>query len=419
MAKHRRVVITGVGAITPLGLTASDSWENVIVGKSGVKVIDRFNTDRFRAKIAGLVDLSQDGFNPEKFISKKDIRKMDLFIQYGVAAAAEAINDSNWMPTTEDELDRTGILIGSGIGGLREIESTSVHFHQGISTKVSPFFIPAALTNLVSGHIAMKYGFSGPNSAVSTACSTGTQAVGDATRMIQYGDADVMIAGGTEASITPIGVAGFGAARALSTQYNASPEKASRPWDKDRDGFIMSEGAGIVVLEEYEHARRRNAQIYAEIAGYGMSGDAYHITAPHPEGKGAKSAIKRALNDAGIHPDTIDYINAHGTSTPIGDSIELSTVESIFYDANRKVKMSSTKSSLGHLLGAAGAVEIVLTSLAIQHQVAPPTLNLNNPIDGAKMNLVAHEAQDTKIHHALSNSFAFGGTNASIILKKL
>jgi 3-oxoacyl-[acyl-carrier-protein] synthase II len=415
----RRVVITGIGAITPLGLNVKETWAGIVASKSGIKKIDRFNTERLPSKIAGLIDTSETGFNPHNFIPQKDVKKMDLFIQYAIAAAAEAVQDSGWMPTYQEDLDNTGVLVGSGIGGLREIESSVIHYHSSQTAKVSPFFIPASLINLISGHISIKYGFSGPNNAVVTACSSGAGAIGDATRIIQYGDANVMVAGGSEAAITEIGVAGFSSAKTLSTNYNNSPEKASRPWDKDRDGFVISEGAGIVVLEEYEHAKKRGAKIYAEIVGYGSTGDAYHITSPHPQGRGAKQAIKKALKDASLDPSKIDYINAHGTSTPVGDEIELRAVESMIYDYNNKAKMSSTKSAIGHLLGGTGAVELIFSALAIRDQVAPPTLNLDNPIDDIKINLVPHIAQDTKINYVLSNSFGFGGTNACLIIKKL
>jgi 3-oxoacyl-[acyl-carrier-protein] synthase II len=415
----RRVVITGIGAITPLGLNIKETWSAIVSSKSGIKAIDRFSTERLSSKIGGLVDISANGFAPQNFVHPKDIKKMDLFIQYGVAAAVEAILDSGWTPTDQEDLDRTGVLVGSGIGGLKEIESTVRYYYESDKNKVSPFFIPSSLINLISGHISIKYGFSGPNSSNVTACSSGAGSIGDAARIIQYGDADVMITGGSEAAITEIGVAGFAAAKALSTRYNDAPEKASRPWDKDRDGFVMSEGAGIVVLEEYEHAKKRGAKIYAELVGYGVTGDAYHITSPHPEGRGAKNAMMKALNDAQIEPNKVDYINAHGTSTPVGDEIELRAVESIFADHNKKIKMSSTKSATGHLLGGTGAVELIFSLLSIRDQLAPPTLNLDNPIDNVRINLVPHISQDTKIDYVLTNSFGFGGTNACIVLKKI
>lgn len=414
----RRVVVTGIGAITPLGMSISESWKAILEGKSGVKTISRFNTDRISCKIAGMVDDSpESGFNPENFIQARDVRKMDLFIQYGIGAAVQAIEDSGWLPSDEFERDRTGVILGSGIGGLKMIEETSIAFHQSLDTRVSPYFIPASLINLLSGHVSIKYGFTGPNHAVVTACSTGAHAIGDAARIISYGDADVMIAGGSEAPITPIGAAGFAAAKALSTKYNTTPELASRPWDRDRDGFVMGEGAGVVVLEEYEHAIARGAKIYAELVGYGMTGDAYHITSPHPEGRGAYRAMQNALADAKVTPSQINYINAHGTSTQIGDATELAVVKKLFA-GHDNLLMSSTKSATGHLLGAAGSVELIFSVLAIQNQVAPPTLNLHNPID-TEIDLVPLEAKPAKIDYALSNSFGFGGTNASLVIKKI
>ncbi len=413
----RRVVITGIGLVTPLGIGVKLSWENIIKGLSGIKTITRFDTTNLACKIAGTIN-SED-FNPENFINPRDVHKMDLFIQYGIVAATEAIEDSGWQVKDELSGDRTGLILGSGIGGLGTIEQTSVKFHQENTGKVSPFFIPASLINLLSGHVSIKYGFTGPNQSVVTACSTGTHAIGDAMRMIQYGNVDVMIAGGAEAPVTPAGVAGFVAARTLSTKYNSTPEIASRPWDQDRSGFIMGEGAGVVVLEEYEHAVARNAKIYAEIIGYGSTGDAYHITAPHPEGIGAYKAMSNALKDAKIDASLIDYINAHATSTPVGDIIELMAVQRLFLDANPDIMMSSTKSSIGHLLGATGSVELIFSVLAIQDQIAPPTLNLHTPMAEAKIDLVALEAKKAKINYAISNSFGFGGTNASLVIKKI
>jgi len=416
----RRVVITGIGLVTPLGVGVDTSWSGILEGRSGIKRITGFDVSNLSSKIAGLVDRNpESGFNPENYIPARDVRKMDLFIQYGIGAASAAIDDSGWKPEDEFSKDRTGLILGSGIGGLGMIEETSIKFHQANNGKVSPYFIPASLINLLSGHVAIKYGFTGPNHAVVTACSTGAHAIGDAARIIKYGDADVMIAGGAEAPITPVGVAGFSAAKALSTKYNDSPEISSRPWDQDRDGFVMSEGAGVVVLEEYEHAIARNAKIYAEIVGYGLTGDAYHITSPHPEGRGAYRAMENALKDAKIDPSKIDYINAHGTSTQIGDSIELATVQKLFLNSNPRILMSSTKSAIGHMLGAAGSVELIFSVLAIRDQVAPPTLNLHNPIDGVEIDLVPLEARKAKIDYALSNSFGFGGTNASLIIKRI
>ena len=411
----RRVVVTGFGMVSPLALNAKETWEGIISSKSGIGYTKYFDTSDFKVKISGAVP---ENFNPEDYIEPRDVRKMDLFIQYGMVAATEAIAHSGLMENVNDELrSRTGVILGSGIGGLRAIEKTAVDFHQHQS-KVSPFFIPSSLINLTSGHVAIKYGFTGPNHSVVTACTTGAHAVGDASRMIKYGDADVMIAGSSEAAITPIGVSGFASAKTLSTNFNDSPEKASRPWDVDRDGFVIAEGAGVVVLEELEHAKKRGATIYAEIIGYGMSGDAFHITSPHPEGLGAQAAMNRALADARVSPSSIDYVNAHGTSTPIGDSIELNAVQKIFYDANPKIMMSSTKSSTGHLLGAAGSVEAIFTILAINDKIAPPTLNLDNPEPGALIDLVPHKAKQANIKIAMSNSFGFGGTNASLVISQ-
>jgi len=408
----RRVVITGIGIINSLGLNAKDSWSGILSGKSGIKNITSFDASKMPCKIASTVP----EFNPEDYIPARDVRKMDRFIQFGIAAATEAVEDSGWKPEDDIDKERTGVLLGSGIGGLGTIEETSIELRQSERGKVSPYFIPASLVNLISGHVSIKYGFAGPNSAVSTACSTGAHAIGDAARMIKYGDADVMIAGGAEATVTPVGVAGFAAARALAIDFNDNPTDASRPWDQGHAGFVMGEGAGVVVIEEYEHAVKRGANIYAEIVGYGLTGDAFHITSPN--GRGAFRAMENALKDAKVNTDQVDYINAHGTSTKIGDAIELTAVQTLF-DGNASVKMSSTKSAIGHLLGAAGSTEAIFTALAIRDQVAPPTLNLHNPIAEAKMNLVPLTAQETKIEYALSNSFGFGGTNASLLLRKV
>ncbi len=423
MVSTRRVVITGIGAVTPLGLNAKDSWEGIISNKSGIGHITRFDYKELPCHIAG----ETKGFDAEDYIPAKEIKKMDRFIHLGIAAAIEAVEDSDWKPDAQDDKDRTGVMLGSGIGGLGTIEYTSAEFHDAPAKefvhnkklgagKTSPFYIPAALINLLSGHVSIKYGFSGPNSAVSTACSTGAHAIGDAARMIKYGDADVMIAGGAESPITHTGIAGFAAARALATNFNDNPTEASRPWDKAHSGFVMGEGAGVVVLEEYEHAKKRGAKIYAEIAGYGLTGDAYHMTSPN--GRGAYRAMENALKDANATPDQIGYINAHGTSTKLGDSIELESVQKLF-SSNKNIAMSSTKSSIGHLLGAAGSVEAIFTALAIRDQIAPPTLNLHDPIDGVEIDLVPLKAKEMKIDYALTNSFGFGGTNASIILKKV
>lgn len=410
----RRVVVTGLGALTSVGLDTKSTWDSITSGKTGIKKIETFDPSNFTCHIAGEIGSK---FDPAKYIEPRDIKKMDLFIQYGYAAAIEAVQDSGWMPEDEQSRRRTGVLLGSGIGGLKNIEKNSIELNEG--KKISPFFIVSSLINLLSGFVSIKYGFRGPNHSVVTACATGSHAVGDGARMIKYGDADVMVVGGAEAAITPIGVGGFAAARALSTGYNDSPEKACRPWDKARDGFVMGEGAGVLVLEEYEHAKKRGAKIYAEIVGYGMAGDANHITAPHPDGIGATYAMENALNDAKVNPSDIDYINAHATSTPVGDEIELRAVEKMFADANPKLMMSATKSMTGHLLGAAGAIEAVFTALSIKDQIAPPTLNLEDPIDGNRIDLVPHQAKDCSINYAVTNSFGFGGTNVSLVMKKV
>lgn len=415
----RRVVITGLGLVTPLGNGKDTTWRNLLASKSGIDKISGFDIEGLSAQIAGQVpgDPSQEGyFNPDLYVSSKDQKKMDRFILFAVAAADQAVADSGWVPQTEEDKERTGVIIGSGIGGLPEIDRTSLTLASAGPRRVSPFFIPAALINLASGHVSIKHGFKGPNHAVVTACSTGAHAIGDASRMIMFGDADVMVAGGTEAAVCRIGVAGFAAARALSTR-NDEPQRASRPWDKDRDGFVMGEGAGIVVLEEYEHAKKRGATIYAEVLGYGMSGDAYHITAP--SGDGAVRSMLMALKNAKISPEKIDYINAHGTSTPVGDVMEINAVKTVFKDHANKLSMSSTKSSIGHLLGAAGSVEAIFTALALRDQVAPPTLNLDNPDEGCDIDLVPHQAKERSINYALTNSFGFGGTNASLVLGKI
>jgi 3-oxoacyl-[acyl-carrier-protein] synthase II len=392
----------------------------LLAGRSGIGSIQSFDTSDLPAKIAGQVPRGETAsglFNPDDWIPPKDQRRMDDFIIYGLAAAVQAIADSGWKPEGEEDRCRTGVLIGSGIGGLPEIARTASIVERGQSRKVSPFFIPASLINLVSGHVSIRHGFKGPNHAVVTACSTGAHAIGDAARLIMWDDADVMVAGGAEAAVCRIGMAGFCAARALATKFNDTPEKASRPWDKDRDGFVMGDGAGIVVLEEYEHAKKRGAKIYAEVIGYGLSGDAHHITAPAADGDGAQRCMKMALKRAKMNPDEIDYVNAHGTSTPLGDEIELNAVKKVFGDAAYKISMSSTKSSIGHLLGAAGAVEAIYSILAINHGVAPPTLNLDNPSDGCDIDLVPHQPKERPIRAALSNSFGFGGTNASLVFK--
>jgi len=412
----RRVVVTGLGLVTSLGSGVEANWERLIKGQSGIRAIQSFDVSDLPAKIAGQVPKGETGaglFNPDDWVSPKDQRRMDDFIVYGLAAAVQAIEDSGWKPEDEDSKCRTGVLIGSGIGGLPEISKSAVVVESGQARRLSPFFIPASLINLVSGHVSIRYGFKGPNHAVVTACSTGAHAIGDASRLIMFEDADVMIAGGAEAAICRLGIAGFCAARALSTKFNDQPQRASRPWDKDRDGFVMGDGAGVVVLEELEHAKKRGAKIYAEIVGYGLSGDAYHITAPASDGNGAYRCMKAALKRAGMAPDEIDYINAHGTSTPLGDEIELNAVKRVFGDAAYQVSMSA----IGHLLGAAGAVEAIFSILAIRDGVVPPTLNLDNPSDGCDIDLVPHRAKERPVRAALSNSFGFGGTNASLIFK--
>ncbi len=413
----RRVVVTGLGLLTPLGCGVEATWKRLVRGESGIRKIDRFDISDLSSKIAGLLPhgTGPGEYNPDDWVLPKEQRKMDVFIVYGIVAAVQAIEDSGWKPTDEENRERTGVLIGSGIGGLSWIYDTSVTLHEKGARRVSPFFIPASLINLVSGHVSIRYGFTGPNHSVVTACSTGAHAIGDAARMIQREDADVMVAGGAEGAVCRLGVAGFASARALSTHFNETPEKASRPWDRDRDGFVIGEGAGVVVLEEYEHARKRGAKIYAEFVGYGMSGDAHHVTAPASDGAGAYRAMRNALRSAKMEPGDIDYINAHGTSTPLGDEIEHGAVKRLFGNAANKVSMSSTKSSIGHLLGAAGSTEAIFTILAMRDGVVPPTLNLDNPSEGCDMDLVPHQAKEREVKAVLSNSFGFGGTNASLV----
>ena len=416
----RRVVVTGIGAVTPLASGAQNTWQKLLKSQSGIKGIDTFDVSDIPAKIAGLVPRGEgDGlFNAEDHVSTKDMKKMDDFIVYGVAAADQALADSGWKPETEEDQEATGVLIGSGIGGLPRISEASDLVNNGKTRRVSPFFIPSCLINLVSGQVSIKHGLRGPNHAVVNACSTGAHAVGDASRMIMLGDADVMVAGGAEAAVCRLGMAGFAASRALSTGYNDTPTEASRPWDEGRDGFVMGEGAGCVVLEEYEHAKARGARIYAEVAGYGMSGDAYHITAPAEDGNGGFRSMRNAIRNAGLNPEDVDYVNAHGTSTPLGDEIELGAVKRLFGDHAQNMSMSSTKSATGHLLGAAGAIEAVFSILAIHEGVVPPTLNLRNPSEACKgIDLVPLEAKQRKVNVALSNSFGFGGTNASLVFK--
>ncbi len=419
----RRVVVTGIGALTSLGAGAEHNWKNILNAKSGIRAIDRFDVSDLPAKIAGTIepgDGSGDTFNADDFVPAKDRRRMDDFIIYGLSAAEQAIADSGWVPSSDEDTWRTGVLIGSGIGGLPEISRGAIKVDaERNPRRLSPFFIPASLINLVSGHVSIRHGYKGPNHAVVTACSTGAHAIGDAARIIMWDDADVMVAGGAEGAICRVGIAGFCSARALSTGFNDTPEKASRPYDKDRDGFVMGEGAGVVVLEEYEHAKARGAKIYAEVVGYGMSGDAHHITAPAEDGDGAFRCMKAALKRAEMTPEDIDYVNAHGTSTPLGDEIELRAVERLFAGNTSGMSMSSTKSAIGHLLGAAGAVEAIYSILAIRDNVAPPTLNLDNPSVETDIDLVPKEARERPIRAALSNSFGFGGTNASLIFREV
>jgi len=406
--------------VTPLGTGHKANWERLTNGVSGLRAIEHFDVSDLPAKIAGQVPLGTDEpykFNVDSIVTPKDRRRMDDFIVFALAAATEAVHDAGWTPTDEESLERTGVMIGSGVGGLPAIDDTSQTLAKDGPRRVSPFFIPMSLINLASGHVSIRFGFKGPNHAVVTACSTGAHAIGDAARLIMLDDADVMIAGGAEATVCRIGMAGFCASRALSTAFNDTPSRGSRPWDKDRDGFVMGEGAGVVVLEEYEHAKKRGAHIYAEIIGYGMSGDAHHITAPAEDGGGAFRAMRAAIKRAGVPLEAIDYINAHGTSTPLGDEIELGAVKRLFGDHAYKLSMSSTKSAIGHLLGAAGAVEAIYSIKSINHGLVPPTLNLDNPSEGCDIDLVPHKAKEKKVSVALSNSFGFGGTNASLIFR--
>jgi len=416
----RRVVVTGLGMVSPLADGVEATWERLLAGASGAGMIEKFDTSNVVTKYACEVPLG-DGtngtFNGDAYLEPKERRKIDDFILFGMAAAQQAVQDSGWMPQADADRERTGVMIGSGIGGLQTIAETALLIDKKGPRRVSPFFIPGALINLVSGQVSIKYGFKGPNHAVVTACSTGAHAIGDASRLIMFGDADVMVAGGAESSICEIGIAGFNACKALSTKSEADPTKASRPYDADRDGFVMGEGAGVVVLEELEHAEARGAKIYAEVLGYGMSGDAYHITAPSETGEGGERSMRAALKNAGLEPQAIDYINAHGTST-MADTIELSAVERLLGDAASGVTMSSTKSSTGHLLGAAGAIEAIFSILAIRDQVAPPTINLDNPAVQTPIDLAPNAKVERQINVALSNSFGFGGTNASVIFGK-
>jgi 3-oxoacyl-[acyl-carrier-protein] synthase II len=418
----RRVVVTGLGMVSPLACGVEPSWQRLVKGESGARRIESFDVSDLAAKIACQVprgDGSNGSFNPDQWMEPKEQRKVDDFIIYAMSAAAQALNDAGWKPTSHDEQCSTGVMIGSGIGGLSGIAETAIVLKERGPRRVSPFFIPGRLINLASGYVSIAHGLKGPNHAVVTACSTGAHAIGDAARLVALGDAEVMVAGGAESPVSRIGVAGFIACRALSTSFNDTPEKASRPYDRDRDGFVMGEGAGCVILESLEHAKRRGARIYAELIGYGMSGDAHHITAPAEDGDGAFRCMTAAIKRAGITPVEIDYINAHGTSTPLGDEIELGAVHRLVGNAAGRMSMSSTKSSTGHLLGAAGAVEAIFSILAMRDGVAPPTINLDNPSVETPIDLVPHQARKRDISIVLSNSFGFGGTNASLVFRRV
>lgn len=415
----RRVVVTGIGLTTPLGNGVQTTWERLLAAQSGIRRIESFDVSDLPAQIAGVVPRGTDPgqLDLDSVAPAKDRRRMDDFIVYGLAATAEAVADSGWVPPDDESRERTGVMIGSGIGGLPNIADGALTLEKSGPRRISPFFIPAALINLVSGHVSIRYGFKGPNHAVVTACATGAHAIGDAARLIALDDADVMVAGGAEAAVSRLGIAGFAAAKALCTSYNDRPTEASRPWDRDRDGFVMGEGSGIVVLEELEHAKKRGAKIYGELIGYGMSGDAYHITAPAEDGNGAVRAMKAALKRTGLPLEAIDYINAHGTAT-MGDTIELGAVKRVFGDHAARLSMSSTKSAIGHLLGAAGAAEAIFSLLALRDQVVPPTLNLHNPAEGCDgVDLVPLVAKERPVKVVLSNSFGFGGTNASLVFR--
>lgn len=416
----RRVVITGIGLVSPLGGNAATSWEKLIAGKSGIRTIEGLDLDALPVTIAGQVpqgDPAEGFFNPDDWMSAKERRKTERFIVYAVAAASQALRDAGWTLDTDEDKERTGVSIGSGIGGLHRIYESSVALYEGGARKVSPFFIPGSLVNLAAGQVAICHGIKGPNHATVTACSAGAHAIGDASRLIRYGDADIMVAGGAEAAVCPLGIAGFNSLRALSTR-NDAPSEASRPWDQERDGFVMGEGSGILVLEELEHAKKRGANIYAELVGYGLSGDAHHVTAPAEDGNGAYRAMESALRHAKISPENLDYVNAHGTSTPLGDVVEARAVQRLLGGHANKISMSSTKSAVGHLLGGSGGAEAIFTVLAMRDQVAPPTLNLHNPaLECAGMDLVPNKAKERPIKIALSNSFGFGGTNASLVFK--
>ncbi len=410
---RRRVVVTGVGMLTPAGNTVNETWGNVLNGNSGIGPIEHFDVSAYSTTFGGSVR----NFDVADYMSPKDARKMDLFIQYGMAAGIQAIEDSG-LEATEANASRIGLAVGSGIGGLPMIEKNHALLEQSGPRKISPFFVPGSIINMIAGNLSIKYGFKGPNIAIVTACTTGTHNIGSAARMIAYGDADAMVAGGAEMATTPLGLGGFAAARALSKR-NDDPQAASRPWDRDRDGFVLSDGAGVMVLEEYEHAKARGAKIYAELVGFGMSGDAYHMTLPPEDGSGAAASMANAIKDSGLNPEQVDYINAHGTSTPAGDIAESNAAKLVLGNGAANVRMSSTKSMIGHLLGAAGAVEAIFSVLAIRDQVAPPTINLDNPSEGCDLNYVAHTAQETNIDVAMSNSFGFGGTNGTLVFKRI
>lgn len=408
----RRVVITGLGMVSPLGNTVAETWSGIVEGKSGISTLELFDTSAFSTRFGGSVK----GFDISEYISIKEARRMDIFMQYGIAASAQAISNSG-LEVTDANRKRIGVAVGSGIGGLGTIEENHKLLSEKGPRKISPFFVPASIINMISGHVSINYGLQGPNFSMVTACTTGTHSIGLGSRCIAYGDADVMVVGGAEMGSTPLGLAGFSAARALSTR-NDDPEAASRPWDKDRDGFVLSDGAGVLVIEELEHAKARGATIYAEISGFGMSGDAHHITSPPEDGRGAAEAMASAINDGGLNPDQVNYINAHGTSTPTGDVAETKAVKTVFGNAASKVAVSSTKSMTGHLLGAAGAIEAIFSVLAIKDQIAPPTINLENPGEGCDLDYVPNMARNMKIDAALSNSFGFGGTNASLLFSR-
>jgi 3-oxoacyl-[acyl-carrier-protein] synthase II len=417
----RRVVVTGLGMVTPLGCGVEVTWQRLLEGKSGVRRIENFDVSDIASRIAGQIprgDGTAGTFNADQWMEPKEQRKVDDFIVYGLCAARQALDDAGWRPQSRDDQIATGVMIGAGIGGVEGIAETAITLKERGPRRVSPFFIPGRIINLASGHVSIAFGLKGPNSAVVTACSTGSHAIGDAGRMIALGDADVMVAGGTESPVNRISIAGFAAMRALSTAFNETPERASRPYDKDRAGFVLGEGAGVLVLEEYEHAKHRDAKIYAELIGYGLSGDAYHISAPAPDGDGALRCMAAAIRRAGISPAEIDYINAHGTSTPLGDEIELEAVHKLVGNAAGRLSMSSTKSSIGHLLGAAGAVEAIFSILAMRDGIAPATINLDNPSVATPIDLVPHQVKRRQIDTVLSNSFGFGGTNASLVFRR-